>query len=536
MSGLFRGFLRGTRRDHVRQALALERHAHAEHRDRDRAAFEAEQTRLARSGDAVRLGRLDPSGEQLLIAVADLLRHMLVLGESGSGKSVYLLLLLLRLIVMKIPVVLVDVKGEMTELLRDRLLPRLIDGLSRADAAYLLARLRIVDPFGATHLPPFNVVARDASIPIEVQALDISSSLEAAIDGGSGLRMETIVDWGLRLLLHVPGASLLTLRRALQEPALIDALVARCPDTDVRGYFLTRFSQEPQASKLAVLARLDRFLALPQTRLCLSAETSLDFDAMLTSGLTLIDLGRAPAGQTDVAKFWATMVFTKLTRAIYRRPPTGTSTPAVICVDEWQACLTTPMVASLEDVLARARSRGCFLWLANQQLAQLARVSSTLRDIALGQTTIQVLFRLAEEDARALRGALPPAPGGRAPPPWDPQAARGEDGDRRIRAVTRLPNRTALLLDKRRGAEALRFRTASLDLRAVSVDPALVAALARGTVSVPVADLEHAVREHDRKCDALARGTSAPTAAARPAGTGAKKKRGRGGPIPGWSP
>lgn len=535
MNDWLRRFLRGTASDHAADALAAERALHREHHQQTHGAFDAEQKRLAQAPGAVRLGRLDPSGREVLAAIVDLLRHVLLLGESGSGKTIFLLLLLLEVIATGTAVpLLIDVKGESVALLRERLLPRLLSRLSPVAAQALLGSLRVIDPFGSSFLPPFNVVVRDPSIAVEVQALDIASSLDTAIDGGSGLRMDTIVDWALRLLLEIPGTTLLTLRRALQEPALLDALVMRCTNADVRGYFLTRFPQEPQASKLAVLARLDRFLALPQTRLCLSAKTTLDFDAMLTSGVTLIDLGNAPAGQVEVVKFWATLIFTKVARAIYRRAPTGTALPAVIIVDEWQACLSGPIAASLEDVLARARSRGCFLWLANQQLAQLTRVSSTLREIALGQTTVQFFFRLAEDDARALRGALPPASDRAPSAPWS-TTQRDDDAERRVRAATRLPNRTALFIDKRRSTEALRFRTASLDLTPITVEPAIAAALARGVVAEPVADLEDALREHDRMCDALSRGQVASAQLGAP-NVPRKKRRGRGGPIGGWSP
>lgn len=506
------------------------------------AELEAAQAKLRASSRAsLRVGAR-ASGDDFHVALRDLLTHFWFLGASGSGKT-YLLLYLLLVLWWRlgIAIVCVDGKGEMRELLVEHLLPALLARLPRAEAEKLAASVRVVDPFDAARLPPVNVLVRDPSIPVEIQATDVSSSVVSAVDAGTGLRIDNILHWMLRLVIQAQG-TFLSVRRGLQEGAVLDGLVRLVGDPEVTSYFLQRYPSEPQASKLALLARLDRLLALPATRACLSAPNCLDFGAMLDSGFTIIDLGRAPAGAREIADFWATLIGTRLFRAVNCRPPAGTAAPAVVAMDEWQNLLTPHIAADIENQLALARSRQVFLWLANQQVAQL-KTGGSLREIVSGQTAIQVLFRSTIEDARAMRHILPvtgrePRP---KPPPWDrrsqtPYLTPAEELELRVKEVSQLPQRHAYWWDRRKPWSAVRFRSATVDLGdPTRLDRDLRDQIREGSVGVPIADLERAMEAERRRLDALARtglppaakpgSRSAPTP---PSSRPAKRRRGRG--------
>lgn len=543
--------------DRVRRLLFGDDAARALAAERDRmrdaltpaspAGFADAQSRAEKASNAIRLGRLVESGEPLWAALDDLLVHMLVLGASGSGKSFLLLVLAVVAWMHGVPIIVIDPKGEMAELLLERILPTLISQLPASAQAHALSTIRVIDPFGSTALPPMNPLVREPALSIDLQALDVASCFEAVVDAGTGVRMQTVLDWLLRLVIAVGQGSFLTVRRALQDTAVLEALVRQCTDRETVSYFLTRWTTEPQSAKNAVLARLDRLLALPATRLSLSATTALDFDAMLTTGITIVNLGNVPAGLTDVADFWSTWVFTKLVRAIYRRPATGIGVPpAILLSDEWQSSVTRPLISSMEDVLARARSRRVFLWLCCQQRAQVERVSGALWDIVAGQTTIQVLFRATIDDARAMRHVLPVT--GRmprlAPAPWDrsraasPFLSPAEEREARVEEIAHLANRTAYLWDRRRPWPAVQFRTATLDLPdGKRAPPAIALQVGRGSVAVDVADLRRLMDAEAARLDQLARHgarrapstTSARTGAA-PTPTPAPRRKKRKGP------
>lgn len=536
-------------REDERRALAAEaavvKHAIARASDTE---LDRDQARMAAAPGAIVLGQRLGDRRQLFSSMDALLAHLLVLGASGAGKTFFMLLLLLLAVKAGVPVFVIDPKGELAELLLDRLLPGLLASMPPSDQRRLLAAIRVIDPFASCALPPLNPLVRDPSISVEVQAMDVAGSFDATVDAGAGIRMETLLDWVLRLVIEV-GGSFLTVRRAFEDLPVLDALVRLSKDRDVVRYFLTRWASEPASSKLAVLARLDRLLALPQTRLSLGASSCVDFDAALTSGVTVVNLGNAPAGLTEVATFWSTLVFTRLVRSIYRRPATGAGvSPAIVLIDEWQSCLTRPFASSMEDVLARARSRKVFLWLCNQQRSQVEKVSGALWDVVAGQTAVQVLFRATIEDARAMRHLLPvtgrmrrpaPLPWARATP-HEPYLTPSEEIEARVSEVARLPNRVAYWWDRRRPHPAVQFRTADLALPDPRQAPGAIRDAVRvGAIAVPVRELERQRDAAERRLDQLARnvapsalsspGPPAP-ASSSPAKAAPKRKRRKPGP------
>ena len=537
-----REVLRGPDADRALAAeRAIMRSAIASARDDE---LEREQRRIAKRADTIAIGeRTEDAGGPFLAALPELLAHMLVIGASGAGKSYLLLLLAMAAYAAGLPLVVIDPKAEFAELLLDRLLPAFLARLPPSEAQRALASIRVVDPFGRDALPPMNPLVRDPSIPIEVQALDVASCFDATVDAGSGVRMETILDWVLRLVIEV-GGSFITVRRALEEPPVLEGLVRQSRVRDVVSYFLNRWPNEPASSKLALLARIDRLLALPSSRLSLGADACVDFDAALSGGITVVNVGNAPAGLTELSAFWSTFVFTRLVRAVYRRPATGAGTRhAITLIDEWQTCLTRPFASSMEDVLARSRSRRCAFWLCNQQKAQVEKVSGSLWDIVAAQTAIHVLFRASIEDARAMRHVLPVSGRMRrpSPPPWahapaaSPYLTASEEIEARVSRVAQLPRQHAYWWDRRKSHAAVPLRTATLDLPDPRrVPAALRAAVARGAVARPASDLARALDAEMRRLDQLARYGAGAPAAPGAGGTTAppkarKKHKGPGG-------
>ncbi len=467
---------------------------------------------------AMRLGRFAEgalAGDDLLVNVRDGLAHQHVLGASGSGKSYFVLHELISLLRRGAvnSLVVLDMKGELAELLVDQALPALAASLPAREADALLNRIVVVDPFSTTHPPPLNVLVRDPGLPLAIQARDVAECFEAATETTVSARMETILDWLLRLGIET-GTSFLGVRRALQEPAVLDGLVRLAADQDTIRYFVLRFATEPKASKLALMARLDRFLALPMTQLALGAKGCLDFDRLLDDRITIVNLGRAPAGLQSVARFFAMVVLTRFVRAIFRRPPQARGFASLLVADEWQVALNTALAQEFEAILTLARSRGVHLWLANQQLAQLDRHGATLRSVLLGQVAVQAVFRLAHEDAQTLKRLFPitgtvrrHTQQGHATSAFLTPA---EELEARIAAAGRLPNREGYWFDRRKPWGAIPFRSATLTLPPSSALPAaFVARAQRGVITSTVADFARMRDDEDARLDQLAAGPGA---------------------------
>lgn len=484
----------------------------------------AEQARLAGGARALRLGRFVEgvrADGDLLVDRAELLSHQAIFGATGTGKSFAMLHELLALLEGNDvrSMIVLDMKGDLAQLLTDVGLPALAARLSPRAADDLLNRVVVVDPFSTTHPPPLNVLVRDPGIPVAIQARDVAECFETATETDVSTRMETILDWVLRLVIETRG-SFLTVRRALQEPAVLEGLVRQANDRDVVRYFLTRFPSEPKASKLAILARLDRFLALPMTQRCLGARVCLDFDELLARRITIVSLGNAPAGLQSVARFFAMVILTRFVRAIFRLPPRAQGFASILAADEWQVALNPALAREFESILTLARSRGVYLWLANQQLTQLDRQGSMLRSIVLGQTAMQLVFRMAADDVRTLRHLFPVTGTRRR------HAGAGgtgsflspsEEVEARMNEASRLPARVGYWFDRRKPWGAVLMRSATLALPSPASLPAsYVARARRGVITLTVADLDRMRDDEDRRLDLLAAGPAPARPAPRP--------------------
>ena len=293
----------------------------------------------------------------------------------------------------------------------------------------------------------------------------------------------------LAIELHRPLPDVL---RWLENPAALARDARESSDAAIRSYASQGFSRENRQTLEALLARLDTFLFLPETRLALSAETCVSFRDCLSSGVTIIDVGDPPAGAERVARFWAGVLGGRLTRAILSRKVTDRTRPAWVIWEEFQEALGRSQTEQFGRLLALARYKKVALWFVNQQPAQVAAQEPALVRALRTNTGLEAAFRCNIEDARALAHALPMPEAG--------SAAEARQG--LLEELTRLPDRTYLLWLKQARFRAQKVRSPRLDLQSLS-DAAkqcpqrLRARIRQGTVAVPRVELEAQVTESE---------------------------------------
>lgn len=479
----------------------------------------------ARPRESVLMGTDAEHGE-LRAGIGDFGSHLLCLGATGCGKSYALATLATEVFARRLGgLVVVDPKGETVDLFRDRLLPALAHRLGSHDALRLADQVRILDPFDGARLPPLNVLVRDPSIEEAVQVHDIVDSFLSAAGAATGARIDTILTWLLRLCLG--RASLLTVHRALGNEHVLRELVRTSTDRDVKEYFTERWKAEPSMSKQALAARLDRFLALQATRRSVSASSCFDMRAALDGGVTLINLGNAPAGSSSIARFFGSLLFGRLVRAIYQRPASGGRAPATVWIDEWHSLLTSSIATSVEDILARARSRRVGLWLSNQQLVQIDRVIPGLSEVVLGQTAMKLVFRVPREDARKVRDILPVTGRRIRRGRPDEMMTNEEEFEAVVSDTVNLPARSAWF-SNRAAPDARARLVRTVDVPAVpAIDRALGHKLRSGTGGVPVGELDALIDAEAQKWNRRAPSswTSIPGGAPRQLAVRGKRRR-----------
>ena len=417
--------------------------------------------------------------------------HGWVTGATGSGKSFFILACLLQTLQDgRFPVIVVDLKSELSELLIELVVP----ALSRTRSGQrLLNRLRIIRPFGRD-LPMLRVTEAEPGVPRAIQAFNLASALEDALADDLGSRM-TRVFLRLCALAIELGYPLTAIQRWLESPEAFARDARRSTDPVVREYARSGFAREGRPAVDALLARLDTFLFLDEVKLALSAPQCVNFGEALDSGLTVVDLGSPPAGAERAQRFWAGILTGRITRAILSRPVTPQTPQTWVIFEEVQEALGSGQAEQFARLLALARHKRCAVTLINQQAGQLAAVDSTLVKVLRTNAGIECAFRGNFEDAKTFVHALPLLPRQKSAP----EARLGL-----VTELTQMPDREYLLWLKQAPFRAQHVRSPRLDVAALRASAERLGgeareALRRGIVSMNRAALEaHAAAEWDR--------------------------------------
>ncbi len=444
----------------------------------------AEREALARFAEAFRIGpgpgRLvlararDPEGAPFWTGVPVtrfLSVHHWICGGTGSGKSFLALAILWQVLARRIPVIVVDFKGELTTLLLDILLPVLTQfpGGDR-----LLERLRIVRPF-SRYLPRLNLCLPEPGLDREIQAFTLASTLEESLGAELGHRMTRVLLRLVSLAIEL-GRPLTIVRTWLEDPTTLATAAQRSTDPSLRRYVETLRVRENRASIDALLARIDSFVFLPAVRRMLEAPDCVSFSDALDSGITIVDLGEPPAGAEQLTKFFGGVVLGKVMRSVLSRPVQPDSPYTHLVFEEFQEGLARHQTAQFARLLALARYKRTACTFINQQAAQL---EPTLVRLLRTNTGVEAAFRCNLEDARAYAHAFP-------------AAARSQHAvaERQVlvEQLTRLEQRQYLLWIKGAvGAQLVRSPRIDLDAlrqRAAEVPADIRESIYRGTVAM----------------------------------------------------
>ncbi len=427
--------------------------------------------------------------------------HSWITGATGSGKSFFALGCLLQVLRSgRHPVVIVDMKSELSDLLIELVIPKLVKS---GAGGQLLERLRIIRPFGRD-LPMLRVTEPEAGVPRSIQAFNLAAALEEALSDELGSRMSRIF---LRLssLAIELGQPLTVIQRWLEFPKVFAKDASRSKDVSLREYAQSGFTRESRPAIDALLARLDSFLFLDEVKLALAAPSCVSFAEALESGVTVVDLGSPPAGAERAQRFWAGILTGRITRAILSRPVAPSTPRAWVIFEEVQEALGKNQAEQFCRLLTLARHKRVAVTLINQQAAQLGSADPMLVKVLRTNASIECAFRCNLEDAKPLVHAMP----------LPPDAHRLEvTRQSMVQELTQLPDREFLLWMKRAPFGAQKVRSARLDVEelrrcADGLSPETRAAIRRGTVSMDRDALEASIAqtESEQQTESVARKT-----------------------------
>lgn len=318
----------------------------------------------------------------------DRLRHIALLGRTGTGKSTLLSNMIRQDLACGEGLALVDPHGDLV----DAVLPFVPQ--ARTNDVLLFA------PEDREFPISFNVF-RNGRRPHEDTALlaaQLVSTLKKQWAEFWGPRMENILRNAILAVAPDPRATLLFLYRFLTDQALRSRVVAEIKDPVVKHFWVKEFpsySRQLQAEAMGpVLNKLGAFLSTDLVRNIVAQERSrVDFRSLLDRrGILLAKLPVGAIGE-DAAHLLGGLLVTGLQLAAMER---RRGSPELwLYIDECQHFTN----GSLAMLLSESRKFGLGLVLAHQYLGQLPE---DVHDAIRGNVGSMIVFRVGAEDAKVL--------------------------------------------------------------------------------------------------------------------------------------
>jgi GTPase SAR1 family protein len=317
-------------------------------------------------------------------------RHMHVIGSSGSGKTTLLMALIKSDIENNDGVCVIDLHGDLTDIIMENVPDRRVRDVVLFDAA---------DDF------PIGFNPLHANSPLEKNIL--LSDLTATFRRMSttwGDRMDSLLGHAVSAFLEsTRGGTLMDLRRFMVEKEFRREFLETVTDDAVRYFWEHEFqliTGNPQAS---ILIRLDGFLrqALIRGIVC-QRENRLDFRRLMDEKkILLVKLAQGLIGEEN-AHLLGTMILSRIYQAALSRQDSHDRPYWWATVDEFHHLITP----SMERILSGARKYNLGLILAHQEFKQLQTRSQEVASSVMSNSYTRVCFRLGDADAEKFAGGF----------------------------------------------------------------------------------------------------------------------------------
>lgn len=329
--------------------------------------------------------------QPLALSATDSLRHLHVLGPTGTGKSTLLTNLITEDMKAGRAVVVIEPKGDLIADVLERV-PE-----DRVNDVVLL------DPTDTDCPVGLNPLVLDGRPP-ELVADQLLGMFHALYSASWGPRTADILGASLLSLARIPGMTLAALVPLLTDASFRRRIVAQVDDPIGLGPFWSSFDawsdQERVTATAPVLNKLRPLLLRPEMRLLIGqAHPRFRLKQVFTERkILLVNLSRGSLGP-ETSALLGSLIVSQLWQAVLGRSvvPRERRHPVFVVLDEFQDYLRLPV--DLADALAQARGLGVGFTLAHQYLHQL---DPLMRSAVLANAQSRVAFRLPSEDARVL--------------------------------------------------------------------------------------------------------------------------------------
>jgi len=391
------------------------------------------------------------------IKETDRSNHFYVIGATGTGKTKFLEYLIRQDIEKGNGFGVIDPHGDLIEDIKGFLVLRY-----EQDDEVISDRIILIDPADPDFTVTFNPLEKVPGVPIAEQANELISAFRKIWSDSWGVRMEDLMRNSL-IALAEAGLTLTELPQFLTHRGVRQGILEKVSHPLAQEYF-KRFDTMTDRSQVTwiepIMNKINAFFSDERIRHIFSSEKSsfnireiMDHRKIL---LIKLDKGKLK----DSADLLGSLLMAKIQMAAFSRSDIlqRKRVPFYMYIDEFQNFATE----SFSIVLSEARKYGLSLIMAHQTLAQ---IPEELRSLILGNTGIQVYFRLNRHDATALSKEAFEYSGfeiksvkGSSPRYW----SLGEEWERYTGELQALPPRVCYVKHKIQGG-VIAIRTADIE-------------------------------------------------------------------------
>lgn len=323
---------------------------------------------------------------EVSVSIEDRLKHMHIIGATGTGKSTLLANLILQDISHGVGVVVFDPHGD------------LIDTVIARIPEEKIGEVVLINPADSEYPIGLNILQAHSEIEKEVLSSDLVASFQKFATSW-GDQMSAILGNTIQALLETnQPVTINDIRRFLLEKEYRHTLLTSVTDPSLKYYWSREYPIQKGASIGPILTRLHTFLRPRSIRNMIIQQKGIDIEALLNSNkIILLKLSQGLIG-IENSYLLGALILSKINQAILRRQQYQKRNPVFLYLDEFQNFITP----SVKEMISGIRKYKVGLTLSHQDLQQLQHDDTELYNAVLTNISTRVVFRVGEGDAKHL--------------------------------------------------------------------------------------------------------------------------------------
>jgi hypothetical protein len=325
------------------------------------------------------------------LTIEERLRHVHVIGATGSGKSYLLTQLIRQDLEQDHGVCVIDPNAD------------LIDACINYIPKHRLKDVILIDP-SSEFSPGINLLSAQSYQEQMVLESDLVSIFKRQSTSW-GDQMSSVLSNAINAFLESrKGGTLLDLRKFLADKSFRNEFLKTVSDEVILSYWNHEFPLLKSNSIAPILTRLDTFLRPKPIRAMMSQRKGIDFSEVMNGKkILLVKLPQGLIGSQN-SYLLGTLIIAKINQAAQARQNLAhhERIPFFLYIDEFQQYVTD----SISTLLYQSRKYGLGLVLAHQGLEQIFAREKEVAEAVLANAYTRICFRVGSNDAKKLESGF----------------------------------------------------------------------------------------------------------------------------------